>query len=583
MLAGLSGCDEESKANKSVPDTTLSKSAKDDPHWVHQSSPQAKVAVVFVHGLFGTTTGTWTNENGASFLDLIKTAPNVGSKIDVFAFGFTSNMISGGSLDVFQGAAKLEEWLNYKQVWEYDTVVFVGHSMGGLIVMQELINHPDRVGQVPLMVLYATPQEGSQASALGKIFLRNPALAQMVPDEASQFLIGLDNGWAHMPKHPQVVCAYETKSTHGIPIVKQFSATRFCDGARVAIGGADHMSIVKPDRQDHDSVVKLVNALTLVLGTDRNPRVEMPDFAVEGDKLVYTIRDPDSPAMAKLINHSALPVRYTRGIASSEKLMISPTDTPRIIQPGQVEELKFDLLRRGEWKDEYSFTLGTAIMPTRTVIVRVLDPKAQQESARKAAEGVMSDISAYLTAPENQESFKTLSADGQQQKIVEVAEQSLKTRVPGSSPEVRWVLTADTLSSMGWPALAARALRNAESESPAIVNTQSVQVLASAVSLQSGDKNIFKDHRTPDFEVPAEFKSEARFIAPDNDAAVWSELSGSLQAVPALKHYGLTLEGDLLKEQGRPVEAAAVYNRATDIRRTPELDAKIRSVKALQP
>lgn len=576
LLAVMSGCKKQPQSADPGMEVALSQSDADYPHWVHQSTPPAKVAVVFVHGLFGTTTGTWTNANGASFLDLIKTAPNVGDKIDVFAFGFTSNMITGGSLDVLQGAVKLEEWLTYKRVWDYDTVVFVGHSMGGLVVMQELINHPERVAQAPLVVLYATPQEGSQASALAKLFLRNPALSQMVPGDASEFLHGLDNAWSHMPKHPKMVCAYETASTYGIPVVKQFSATRFCDGARVAIGGADHMSIVKPDRQEHDSVVKLVNALDLVLGTDRNPRIEMPDFVAEGDLLIYDFGDPDSQANAKLINNSSLPVRYMRGDPSSDKLVISPTNTPRDIPPGQVEKLKFDLLRRGEWKSEYRFTIATSFMPARTVVVRVADPAAQQAHAQAAVEGVMSDISDYLTSPDSQQHFMSLSADDQQQRIVEVAGQALEKRVPSSSQGVHWVLTADTLSSLGWPALAARALRKAESESPDIVMSRSVQVLASAVSMQSGDKNVFKDHPTPGVAVPAEFKSDARFIAPEN-AAVWSKLSTNMQAVPALRYYGLTLEGDILNDQGRAAEASAVYNRATAIRRTPELDAKIRA------
>ena len=39
------------------------------PQWIFQSKPQHnKIAVVFVHGLFGGTLNTWTNANGKDLL-----------------------------------------------------------------------------------------------------------------------------------------------------------------------------------------------------------------------------------------------------------------------------------------------------------------------------------------------------------------------------------------------------------------------------------------------------------------------------------------------------------------------------------
>jgi len=52
-----------------VPEVSAASSNSETPRWIHQSTPPAKVAVVFVHGLFGTTPGAWTNANGARFFD----------------------------------------------------------------------------------------------------------------------------------------------------------------------------------------------------------------------------------------------------------------------------------------------------------------------------------------------------------------------------------------------------------------------------------------------------------------------------------------------------------------------------------
>jgi hypothetical protein len=91
-----------------------------DPHWVYPRNPQNKVAVVFIHGLFGDTNGTWTNKNGKTFFELLKENPDVGPNVDIYAFGFTSEMIGAGSLDIAEAAAKLNEFLDFHRVSSYD-------------------------------------------------------------------------------------------------------------------------------------------------------------------------------------------------------------------------------------------------------------------------------------------------------------------------------------------------------------------------------------------------------------------------------------------------------------------------------
>ena len=51
--------------------------ATKDPHWVCQAAPHARTAVVFVHGIFGDTNGTWANDNGRTFFDLLASAPGM--------------------------------------------------------------------------------------------------------------------------------------------------------------------------------------------------------------------------------------------------------------------------------------------------------------------------------------------------------------------------------------------------------------------------------------------------------------------------------------------------------------------------
>src|SRR5690606_19150134 len=98
-LAALPGC----KEKKAVANTT-------DPQWIEPRNPGARVAVVFIHGLFGDTLGTWTARpapDEASFFSLLRAAPDVGDKVDLFAFGFTSDMFGTGSLNIREAANSL--------------------------------------------------------------------------------------------------------------------------------------------------------------------------------------------------------------------------------------------------------------------------------------------------------------------------------------------------------------------------------------------------------------------------------------------------------------------------------------------
>jgi len=164
-----------------------------DPKWVIQKTPSSKVAVVFVHGIFGDTLGTWTYASGKSFLQYLEEDPQVGPQLDMFAFGFRSNMVTAGSFDIQEAANKLDESLRFNQVLDYPTVVFVAHSMGGLVVLQELLTHRDLLETVPLIFLYATPQEGSQITTIAKKIARNPALEQMLPADRNAFLRQLND------------------------------------------------------------------------------------------------------------------------------------------------------------------------------------------------------------------------------------------------------------------------------------------------------------------------------------------------------------------------------------------------------
>lgn len=240
----------------------LEKANSNSSQWVLQANPHSKVALVFVHGIFGDAIGSWTNQNGKKFFDLLASKIPSENAVDMFAFGFTSEMFSDRSFDIREAANKLQQQLLFHKVLDYEKIIFVAHSMGGLVTLRSLLTHRDLLNKVPLVFMYATPQEGADIAAWAKVVSNNPALSQLITADSNTYLQQISDDWRTLTdrERPKVVCAYERASTHGVKVVDWKSATRFCEGASTAIA-EDHLGIVKPDRSDHDSIVVLINAL----------------------------------------------------------------------------------------------------------------------------------------------------------------------------------------------------------------------------------------------------------------------------------------------------------------------------------
>lgn len=570
-----------------------------DPHWVAQAIPHNKVAVVFVHGLFGDTDGTWTNANGQSFFKLLKAAPGIGNRLDVFAFGFVSNAFKGGSLDIREAAIVLDQSLQINGVWDYPTVVFVAHSMGGLIVMREMVSHPEHRGQVPLTMFYAVPQEGSQITAIAQHVVENPAVRQMLMFDGNDFLKLLNDDWGGIPDadKPTIICAYETEPLDGVMIVPQSSATRFCKGAPVPIEGADHSSIVKPDRPSHPSVMVLENALTqYVFGQPNSPLLVTPDFAPEGDHWTYELTDPDNKNFARLVNDGDRKLDYTIERISDARLLVLPEDTPKDIPAKHSDTLTLAIIG-SKVQPEYRFTLSVPPLGDRVVVVRVKDVAAVQARQDAQTRDLTARVANYLSSPDNVNRLKGMSEEQQYAKIAEVAGDSISKSAPDLPVAAKWVITADALSSLGLLAPANQALLNAKQVSPRIVTAPGAQLVATVVSAQSGKPSVLQN--APDVQLPA---GHGHQIAADvqraqivsstvvksgrvdaSEVHAWSDLSAKMQKVPSLKAYSYNLQGDVALAHGDTKAAAQAYTAASAIQPMPMTQKKIEAVKLVKP
>jgi hypothetical protein len=220
-------------------------------------------AVVFVHGLGGDARGTWQSDEagGNSFWpawlgqDL--------SDLDVWTLGYDASpsIWFGNAMGLPDRARDVLAMLEAERL-ESTPLVFVCHSLGGLVVKQVLraaYDRPDqRIGQVlhrtQGVVFLATPNTGADAAAWADRFriLFGASAAPQDPGADAAMLRDL-NGWYrdHAPEEEIATLAFfEARATNGVSIVDASSADPGIPHVQPIADDADHVSIAKPASRD---------------------------------------------------------------------------------------------------------------------------------------------------------------------------------------------------------------------------------------------------------------------------------------------------------------------------------------------
>jgi pimeloyl-ACP methyl ester carboxylesterase len=224
------------------------------------SSAQAALrprVIVFVHGLHGGRE-SWRAANGAYWPEMVRTDPRFAfSDVDVAEYPTPA---SNGKMSSVQLADMLWNHLKQNHVWEHREVVFVAHSLGGIVVEEMLLRHPADAAKVRFIVSYGTPHEGSSIARMASVYDKDPLLSDLSDTDSNAFLAQLEGDWRG---HDAVngihrFCAYEGEDT--MPesrfgkylkaharVVSYYSATYGCDVTTPPQEiHADHMNMIRP-------------------------------------------------------------------------------------------------------------------------------------------------------------------------------------------------------------------------------------------------------------------------------------------------------------------------------------------------
>jgi pimeloyl-ACP methyl ester carboxylesterase len=243
-------------------DKQVSTAGQQTSFYERQGSPDR--VIVFVHGIFGSSTATWTCSRDVSWPKLFKD-DDAFKGSDIYVAGYDTPYL-GNTMTIDEVVANLKNRLDNDEVFTtHREVVFVAHSLGGLIVQRLLLTYRKSAEKVPFIYFYSTPQTGAQIASLGKIFSADPLIKQMLPGNANDYLLNMENEWREAGfGNIRRYCAYEKKSLKGVLVVDRLSATRGCSDGVIPIA-EDHLTIVKPCSRNADSYI------ALRLAAQRNP------------------------------------------------------------------------------------------------------------------------------------------------------------------------------------------------------------------------------------------------------------------------------------------------------------------------
>jgi hypothetical protein len=230
-------------------------------HAINPPVEDARGAVIFVPGLGGDPNATWRSDGDETFWPswLVKDI----SKLEVFTVAYDASPSTwfGYAMGLPDRAASVLATLVANRL-DAKPLVFVCHSLGGLVIKQLLRIAADALGtpegrildQTQGVVFLGTPNTGSDlANWAGRFWaVFHPSAATDDLKSDSPWLRDL-NIWyrERAPAEDIATLAFvETRATAGVIVVDQASGDPNIPGARPILVDSDHIAIAKPKGRD---------------------------------------------------------------------------------------------------------------------------------------------------------------------------------------------------------------------------------------------------------------------------------------------------------------------------------------------
>lgn len=224
--------------------------------WIRQ--PASGVSIVFVHGILSDGIACWQNDNGAYWPDLLKSERSL-EGLGIYVFTYQTGIFSG-TYSLSDAVDSMKEHLRIDKVSPCQCLIFVCHSMGGLVVRKFLVERSIELIEEKTIVglfMIASPSLGSDyASWLSPIarLLNHTQADALHFVESNLWLSGLDKEFKNLKEAGRLSLSGKElvedkfvtlQKLWRKQVVAPFSGAVYF-GEPYKVPGSDHFSIAKP-------------------------------------------------------------------------------------------------------------------------------------------------------------------------------------------------------------------------------------------------------------------------------------------------------------------------------------------------
>jgi triacylglycerol esterase/lipase EstA (alpha/beta hydrolase family) len=154
-----------------------SEAAAEPASTYRRQSANAETVIVFVHGFWGDAASSWTSSSGVFWPELLTKDPEF-DKVDIFIYSYRTG--PSATLTIDELAEDMRRTLTAKHVTAYKKIIFLSHSMGGLITRAYLLKNRATANRTAFAYFFSTPTSGSQIASIANLLLSSAQIAKMI-------------------------------------------------------------------------------------------------------------------------------------------------------------------------------------------------------------------------------------------------------------------------------------------------------------------------------------------------------------------------------------------------------------------
>ncbi|OTA80149.1 hypothetical protein M434DRAFT_86684 [Hypoxylon sp. CO27-5] len=242
------------------------------------------IEYVFVHGLGGGSTKTWCAEPDPSYYWPKEWLPKhvAFRNVRIHSFGYNADFLEKGHphTDIYDFSQALLQALRNSRSFTENPIVFIAHSMGGLVVKQAYLlarqdpSCHELASRIHGMVFLATPHRGSDLATTLNNVLRisvahGPRAYVSSLERSSDALNRINDAFRHHQNDLRLYSFFETQETTIGPgnsalIVRKESATLGYLGEQVALLNANHRGVCKFQDPSDSNYLTLLDCFSMI-------------------------------------------------------------------------------------------------------------------------------------------------------------------------------------------------------------------------------------------------------------------------------------------------------------------------------